>query len=138
MGHAKTALGLTMRLNPRVDPYENPANVFVPDFTLPNCGAPPAALSGVPKGMLTAKERTAFFLLARDYCQGRGCVVDAGSFCGSSTALFGYGLLAASVAAETCARLQEEGFQDFHFYTLNRADLVYAICRVLGVREQAQ
>ena len=42
----------------------------------------------------------------------------------------------ASVAAETCARLQEEGFSDFHFYTLNRADLVYAICRVLGVREQ--
>ena len=24
---------------------------------------------------------------------------------------------------------------DFHFYTLNRADLTYAICRVLGVRE---
>jgi methylenetetrahydrofolate reductase (NADPH) len=47
-------------------------------------------------------------------------------------------LLAASVAAETCARLQEEGFSDFHFYTLNRADLVYAICRVLGVREAAQ
>ena len=47
-------------------------------------------------------------------------------------------LIAASVAAETCARLQEEGFADFHFYTLNRADLVYAICRVLGVREQAQ
>ena len=44
-------------------------------------------------------------------------------------------LLAASVAAEMCARLQEEGFTDFHFYTLNRADLVYAICRVLGVRE---
>ena len=46
-------------------------------------------------------------------------------------------LLAASVAAETCARLQEAGFADFHFYTLNRADLVYAICRVLGVREKA-
>ena len=46
-------------------------------------------------------------------------------------------LIAASVAAETCARLQEEGFSDFHFYTLNRADLVYAICRVLGVRETA-
>jgi len=45
-------------------------------------------------------------------------------------------LLAASVAAETCARLEEEGFSDFHFYTLNRADLVYAICRVLGVREK--
>lgn len=45
-------------------------------------------------------------------------------------------LIAASVAAETCARLQEEGFSDFHFYTLNRADLVYAICRILGVRER--
>ena len=33
-----------------------------------------------------------------------------------------------------CANLAEEGFSDFHFYTLNRADLTYAICRVLGVR----
>jgi methylenetetrahydrofolate reductase (NADPH) len=47
-------------------------------------------------------------------------------------------LIAGSVAAEMCARLEEEGFDDFHFYTLNRADLVYAICRVLGVREQAK
>ena len=46
-------------------------------------------------------------------------------------------LIACSIAAETCARLEEEGFHDFHFYTLNRADLVYAICRVLGVREEA-
>ena len=44
-------------------------------------------------------------------------------------------LLACSVATEMCARLAEEGFSDFHFYTLNRADLTYAICRVLGVRE---
>ena len=36
-----------------------------------------------------------------------------------------------------CAKLEEEGFSDFHFYTLNRADLVYAICRVLGVRAVA-
>ena len=47
-------------------------------------------------------------------------------------------LIAGSVAAEMCARLEEEGFADFHFYTLNRADLVYAICRVLGVREPAK
>jgi len=46
-------------------------------------------------------------------------------------------LIAASVASEMCARLAEEGFSDFHFYTLNRAELVYAICRVLGVREPA-
>jgi methylenetetrahydrofolate reductase (NADPH) len=44
-------------------------------------------------------------------------------------------LIAGSIAAEMCARLEEEGYRDFHFYTLNRADLVYAICRVLGVRE---
>jgi len=44
-------------------------------------------------------------------------------------------LIAGSVAAEMCAKLAEEGFSDFHFYTLNRADLTYAICRVLGVRE---
>ncbi|MDB5448101.1 MAG: metF [Phenylobacterium sp.] len=44
-------------------------------------------------------------------------------------------LIAASVATEMCAKLAEEGFSDFHFYTLNRAELTYAICRVLGVRE---
>ncbi|MGA0605389.1 methylenetetrahydrofolate reductase [NAD(P)H] [Phenylobacterium sp. VNQ135] len=44
-------------------------------------------------------------------------------------------LLAASISSEMCARLAEEGFGDFHFYTLNRADLTYAICRVLGVRD---
>jgi methylenetetrahydrofolate reductase (NADPH) len=46
-------------------------------------------------------------------------------------------LIACSVAAEMCAKLEEEGFSAFHFYTLNRADLVYAICQVLGVREKA-
>ena len=44
-------------------------------------------------------------------------------------------LIAASIATEMCASLAEEGFSDFHFYTLNRAELTYAICRVLGVRE---
>jgi methylenetetrahydrofolate reductase (NADPH) len=44
-------------------------------------------------------------------------------------------LIAASVATEMCAKLLEDGFDDFHFYTLNRADLTYAICRALGVRE---
>jgi len=46
-------------------------------------------------------------------------------------------LIAASVAAEMCARLQERGVEDFQFYTMNRADLVYAICRILGLREEA-
>ena len=47
-------------------------------------------------------------------------------------------LIACSVAAEMCAKLEERGFPDIHFYTLNRADLVFAICRVLGGRVEAQ
>jgi methylenetetrahydrofolate reductase (NADPH) len=43
-------------------------------------------------------------------------------------------LLAASIAANYCTRLQQEGLRAFHFYTLNRADLAYATCRVLGLR----
>jgi methylenetetrahydrofolate reductase (NADPH) len=46
-------------------------------------------------------------------------------------------LISGAVAAEMCAKLEEEGFSDFHFFTLNRADLVYAICRILGVRDAA-
>ena len=45
-------------------------------------------------------------------------------------------LVAAAAAAELCARLAAEGVEDFHFYTLNRADLTLAICRVIGVRGQ--
>jgi methylenetetrahydrofolate reductase (NADPH) len=42
-------------------------------------------------------------------------------------------LVAAVVAANQVAELQREGVNAFHFYTLNRADLVYAICRTLGL-----
>lgn len=42
-------------------------------------------------------------------------------------------LVAAMVAAEQVHALAREGVTDFHFYTLNRPDLVYAICRVLGL-----
>ena len=42
-------------------------------------------------------------------------------------------LVAAMFAAEQVEALRREGVGSFHFYTLNRADLVYAICRVLGV-----
>ena len=42
-------------------------------------------------------------------------------------------LVAAIVAAEQVEALRREGVNAFHFYTLNRADLVYAICRVLGL-----
>jgi methylenetetrahydrofolate reductase (NADPH) len=43
-------------------------------------------------------------------------------------------LVATSLAAEQCRRLQANGVCEFHFYTLNRADLIVAICHMLGVR----
>jgi methylenetetrahydrofolate reductase (NADPH) len=43
-------------------------------------------------------------------------------------------LVAASIAAEQCRLLQANGVKEFHFYTLNRADLTVAICHMLGVR----
>lgn len=43
-------------------------------------------------------------------------------------------LVAASVAAEQVMDLVDEGIKRFHFYTLNRADLVYATCHLLGLR----
>ncbi|MFQ3664562.1 MAG: methylenetetrahydrofolate reductase [NAD(P)H] [Sphingomonadaceae bacterium] len=46
-------------------------------------------------------------------------------------------LVAATVAAELVRRLFEEGVRHFHFYTLNRAGLSYAICHLLGKRPQA-
>ncbi len=45
-------------------------------------------------------------------------------------------MIAASVAIEQVARLRREGVDEFHFYTLNRAELVYAICHALGLRAQ--
>ncbi len=45
-------------------------------------------------------------------------------------------LVAATVAAEQCRVLYENGVRDFHFYTLNRADLTVAICHMLGRRAQ--
>ncbi|MCW8861219.1 MAG: methylenetetrahydrofolate reductase, partial [Rhodospirillales bacterium] len=43
-------------------------------------------------------------------------------------------LVAATVAGEQCRVLHANGVKAFHFYTLNRADLSYAICHILGVR----
>jgi len=45
-------------------------------------------------------------------------------------------LIAAAVAAEQVIDLVDRGVQDFHFYTMNRADLVYAICHLMGLRPQ--
>jgi methylenetetrahydrofolate reductase (NADPH) len=46
-------------------------------------------------------------------------------------------MIAASFAIEQVRRLQQHGVNEFHFYTLNRAELTYAICHALGVRSPA-
>ncbi len=43
-------------------------------------------------------------------------------------------MIAASVAIEQVQALQKEGIEEFHFYTLNRSELTFAICHALGVR----
>jgi methylenetetrahydrofolate reductase (NADPH) len=47
-------------------------------------------------------------------------------------------LIAAAVAAEQAIDLLDRGVTSFHFYTMNRADLVYAICHLLGLRPVTQ
>jgi methylenetetrahydrofolate reductase (NADPH) len=47
-------------------------------------------------------------------------------------------LIAATVAAEQVLDLVDHGVTDFHFYTMNRADLVYAICHLLGLRPRKE
>jgi methylenetetrahydrofolate reductase (NADPH) len=43
-------------------------------------------------------------------------------------------MIAANVAIEQVQRLRQHGVEEFHFYTLNRAELAYAICHALGIR----
>ena len=45
-------------------------------------------------------------------------------------------LVSATIAAEMCRRLYAGGVRQFHFYTLNRAELSYAICHMLGLRSK--
>ena len=47
-------------------------------------------------------------------------------------------MVSATVTAEQCRQLQIEGVDEFHFYTLNRADLCVAICRMLGIHPKTK
>ncbi len=46
--------------------------------------------------------------------------------------------VAAAVCAEQVLDLTRRGISDFHFYTMNRADLVYSICHILGMRPRSE
>ncbi len=45
-------------------------------------------------------------------------------------------MVATAVATEQCTRLIEAGFDEFHVYALNRAELSVALCRALGLRDE--
>jgi methylenetetrahydrofolate reductase (NADPH) len=47
-------------------------------------------------------------------------------------------IVASAVLAEQVSELHAYGFEQFHFYTLNQADLTYATCRILGLKETAK
>jgi methylenetetrahydrofolate reductase (NADPH) len=47
-------------------------------------------------------------------------------------------MIAANVAIEQVQRLRQHGVDEFHFYTLNRGELAYAICHALGLRPQVR
>ena len=47
-------------------------------------------------------------------------------------------MVAANVAVEQCHQIQQQGINEFHFYTLNRAELTRGICHMLGIRPVAQ
>ena len=49
-----------------------------------------------------------------------------------------HALVASAVAAEQVMDLVERGVGDFHFYTMNRADLVFAICHMIGIRGEME
>ena len=46
-------------------------------------------------------------------------------------------MISASIAIRQVRELQQHGVEEFHFYTLNRSELTYAICHALGLRPQA-
>lgn len=47
-----------------------------------------------------------------------------------------HALVASAIATEQVLDLVERGIEEFHFYTMNRADLAFAICHLLGIRPQ--
>jgi methylenetetrahydrofolate reductase (NADPH) len=80
------------------------------------------------------------FTAAQGFCQAIGARVPAWLarlFAGLENDAETRKLVGATVAAEQCRRLQSAGINEFHFYTLNRPDLTYAICHILGLRALA-
>ncbi len=77
------------------------------------------------------------FKQTRNFAQRCGTTVPqwlADRFDGLDNDLQTRRLIAAAVAAEQVIDLLDQGVEQFHFYTMNKADLVYAICHLIGLR----
>jgi methylenetetrahydrofolate reductase (NADPH) len=77
------------------------------------------------------------FKMARNFAERAGATVPdwlAAKFDGLDDDAETRKLVAATVAAGQVQKLAKHGVGNFHFYTMNRADLVFAICHLLGVR----
>lgn len=48
-----------------------------------------------------------------------------------------HSLISAAIAAEQVMDLVDRGVEDFHFYTMNRPDLVFAVCRLIGIKDES-
>ena len=79
------------------------------------------------------------FKQVANFCSRSGTHVPAWlaeRFEGLQNDLQTHALVASAVAAEQVMDLVERGVVDFHFYTMNRADLAFAICHMIGIRAQ--
>ncbi len=77
------------------------------------------------------------FKQAKNFAERAGATVPAwlaDRFAGLDDDAVTRKLIAAAVAAEQVFDLVDRGVTEFHFYTMNRADLVYAVCHLLGLR----
>jgi methylenetetrahydrofolate reductase (NADPH) len=77
------------------------------------------------------------FRLARNFAERAGATLPdwvADKFEGLDDDADTRRLVAATVAAGQVQKLAKHGVEAFHFYTMNRADLVFAICHLLGIR----
>lgn len=95
------------------------------------------AAAGIDAPVLPGILPVSNFAQTRKFADACGAAIPewmAGLFEGLDTHPPARALVAATIAAEFCRKLYAGGVRDFHFYTLNRAELSYAICHLLGVR----
>lgn len=99
-----------------------------------------AVAAGITAPIVPAIMPVSNFAQAARFCAGCGTIVPdwmAALFEGLDDDVEIRRMVAAATAAEQVRTLQANGIDEFHFITLNRPDLVYAIARILGVKPAA-